>query len=74
VLRDHGPPPLESNVSEEARLLHGEHVRGFEVQVNLILAEATDIAPADPDDDRGISGVRAYADSRTRAGCRPVGA
>jgi len=42
-------------------LLQGEHVRGFESQVNLILAEATDFVRADPDYDCGITGVMKIA-------------
>jgi L-alanine-DL-glutamate epimerase-like enolase superfamily enzyme len=42
-------------------LLQGEHVRGFEQQVDFIVAEATDFVRADPDYDSGITGVMKLA-------------
>lgn len=42
-------------------LLQGEHVRGFEQQVDFIVADATDYIRADPDYDGGISGVMKLA-------------
>ncbi len=42
-------------------LLQGEHVRGFEQQVDFITADATDFVRADPDYDCGITGVMKIA-------------
>jgi L-alanine-DL-glutamate epimerase-like enolase superfamily enzyme len=42
-------------------LLLGEHVRGVEPKVDLIMAEATDFVRADPDYDGGITGVMKIA-------------
>jgi L-alanine-DL-glutamate epimerase-like enolase superfamily enzyme len=42
-------------------LLLGEHVRGVEPKVDLVMAEATDFVRADPDYDGGITGVMKIA-------------
>jgi len=42
-------------------LLQGEHTRGFEAHVDLIVADATDFVRADPDYDCGITGVMKIA-------------
>jgi L-alanine-DL-glutamate epimerase-like enolase superfamily enzyme len=42
-------------------LLIGEHTRGFEAHVDLIVAEGTDFVRADPDYDCGITGVMKIA-------------
>jgi L-alanine-DL-glutamate epimerase-like enolase superfamily enzyme len=42
-------------------ILIGEHTRGFEPHVDLIVADATDFVRADPDYDCGITGVMKIA-------------
>ncbi len=42
-------------------LLLGEHMRGFEPKVDMVVAEATDFVRADPDYDGGITGVMKIA-------------
>jgi L-alanine-DL-glutamate epimerase-like enolase superfamily enzyme len=42
-------------------ILIGEHTRGFEPHVDLVVADATDFVRADPDYDCGITGVMKIA-------------
>ena len=42
-------------------LLLGEHTRGFELHVDLLVAEATDLIHCDPNYDMGITGVMKIA-------------
>ena len=42
-------------------LLQGEHLRGLEPHIDLILAEATDFVRGDPDYDGGVTGVMKLA-------------
>jgi L-alanine-DL-glutamate epimerase-like enolase superfamily enzyme len=49
-------------------LLLGEHVRGLEPKLDLVMAEATDFMRADPDYDGGITGVMKIAHTAEACG------